>query len=175
MLLRGLALAPRWRLLIAGPEGDMSFAEIETRIRNLQIGGKVILRRGFISSEEQPLYFGAADAVAGIYSPSIRHESGTSQLARAFLKPIVASGPPDLVEYVESNDVGWAVPRHTDEGVAATLFKVEAISDNQRGDLCRRINKCAEERSWSRVFEEIFKGWCAHRLGSSGIDAEGTF
>ena len=160
MLLTALSLAPDWRLLIAGPEGDMTFDELESISRRLSISDRVICRNRFVTRDEQPVYFGAADAIAGIYSPSIRHESGTCQLARTYLKPIVASGPPDLEEYVQGAGVGWRVPEHTPEALAKTLARVKQATLQENAAMRARISECAEERSWSCVCSEIFRGWC---------------
>jgi glycosyltransferase involved in cell wall biosynthesis len=160
LLLEALALAPNWRLLIAGPEGDMTFEEIETAVLKLGISDRVCCRNRFISSDEQPLFFGAADAVAGIYSSAVRHESGTCQLARAFLRPIIASGPPDLTAYVQSTGVGWAVPHGTPQALANILSTAETESEDDRRAMRDRIEQCAIERSWSCVCAEVFRGWC---------------
>jgi glycosyltransferase involved in cell wall biosynthesis len=160
LLLTALSLAPNWRLLIAGPEGDMTFAEIESMARRFGVSEHVYCRNRFITQDEQPVFFGAADAIVGIYSPSIRHESGTSQLARTYLKPIIASGPPDLEEYVRKADVGWCVSEHSAESLARTLAEVEQVSDNRKRAMLGRIEECAAERSWPRVCDEVFRGWC---------------
>ena len=36
-------------------------------------------------------------------------ESGTAQLSRSFLRPVLAGGPPDLEAYLESSAIGWVV------------------------------------------------------------------
>jgi glycosyltransferase involved in cell wall biosynthesis len=159
LLLTALSLARHWRLLIAGPEGDMTFKEIAALTRQLGISDRVHCVNRFISTDEQPVFFGAADAVAGIYSPAIRHESGTCQLARVFLKPIIASGPPDLEAYVQEAGVGWAVPGRTPEALAQILTAVETTPEDQKGAMRDRIGQCAVERSWPRVCAEVFRGW----------------
>lgn len=159
-LLEALALAADWRLLIAGPEGDLAFEEIEAQARRLGISERVLYRKGFITSEDQPLYFGAADAIAGIYSPSIRHESGTCKLARAFLKPIVVSGPPDLEEYVRKAGVGWVAADRTAGALAAVLAEASSASVADQDRMPERIRACAAEYSWPRVSANVFQGWC---------------
>jgi glycosyltransferase involved in cell wall biosynthesis len=160
LLLTGLSKAPHWRLLIAGPEGDMTFGELEALSCRLGISDRVFFKKRFIPRAEQPIYFGAADVIVGIYSPSIRHESGTCQLSRTYLKPIIASGPPDLEDYVRDSGAGWSVSAHTPEALAETLHQITYESDALKQAMQKRIEKCAFERSWPRVSAEVFRGWC---------------
>jgi glycosyltransferase involved in cell wall biosynthesis len=160
LLLAAISQARSWGLLIAGPEGDMRFEEIHAIARRLGISDRVYCRNQFIPTGEQPVYFGAADAVVGIYSSAIRHESGTCQLTRAFLKPIIASGPPDLEAYVKKAGVGWTMSGHTPEALTETLSTIENVSVAQQSAMRERIKQCAAERSWTNVCAEVFRGWC---------------
>jgi len=159
-LLEAISMANDWQLLVAGPEGDLGFEELENLARQLGICGRVHYRKGFIASGDQPLYFGAADAVVGIYSQSIRHESGTCKLARTFVKPIIVSGPPDLEEYVRKTGVGWVAADRTAAALAVILSLAAQASTVERSAVEERIYECARQFSWSRVCARVFDAWC---------------
>lgn len=80
-----------------------------------------------------------------------RHESGTAQLARSFLRPVVVGGGPDLQDYVQTTAVGWAMDVKDLASVARGLQEVEQSGVLRSPRLQERIYACAVERSWPVV------------------------
>jgi glycosyltransferase involved in cell wall biosynthesis len=155
LLFESLARSPEWELIVAGPEGDVSFRELLTLCEQAQIQERVRMFPGFIGMEDHRKFFGAADAVINIYDENIRHESGTAQLARSFLRPIIAGGPPDLHRYVSETGAGWSVAPLSVERLAEILGRAARIREPERAAMERRIHTAAVERSWDSVAARV--------------------
>lgn len=110
LLLDALAMAqsslPDVRLLIAG-----EFYEDEDKYRrqiaNLQLQDKVIIRNEFIPDADLRKYFGAADLIAQPYKSAT--QSGVTQVAFHFEKPMLVTNVGGLGEIVHHNKMGYAV------------------------------------------------------------------
>lgn len=150
-VLEALSQAPHWTLLVAGPEGDLTYDEFLAMVRRAGLGDRVILHRGFIGPDRQPLYFGAAEVVLAIYDSRIRHESGTGQLARAFRRPVIVSGGPDLAAYVRETGCGWTADAGDSASLAAALRHLEGMDPAGRAALEARLEHAAQARSWRAV------------------------
>jgi glycosyltransferase involved in cell wall biosynthesis len=155
LLFESLARSPEWELIVAGPEGDVSFRQLLTLCEQAQIQERVRMFPGFIGMEDHRKFFGAADAVINIYDESIRHESGTAQLARSFLRPIIAGGPPDLHHYVSETGAGWSVAPLSVDRLAEILGRAARIREPERAAMERRIYTAAVERSWDSVAARV--------------------
>ncbi|RKH68638.1 glycosyltransferase [Corallococcus llansteffanensis] len=155
LVFEALARSPDWELLIAGPEGDVSYRELQALIAQARVRERVHLFPGFVPMEEHPRFFWAADAVLNLYDERIRHESGTAHLARAFLRPIIAGGPPDLHRYVQETGAGWSVTPLTAERLSEVLGQAAQIGEAERREMERRIHTAAVERSWDAVASRV--------------------
>ncbi len=155
LLLDQFSQTEGWVLHIAGPEGDLTYGYLQNIIRGRSLDGKVFLSNKFVDALEQQTYFGASDLVVNIYADEIRHESGTAQLARAFLKPIIVAGPPDLVEYVHRNRIGWSLDGSVGNSLKSILNEFSCMDEKKRRRLYKSIETCSIERSWNKVTEKI--------------------
>lgn len=155
LLLDALADVPAWRLLVAGPEAELSYDDLRRKAGERGVGGRLIVREGYVDRPDQRAYFRAADAVAAIYDPSIRHESGTAILARTYLTPLVGHGPPDLQRYIEGNGVGWFVSSPDPSGLAGALRQVGEMTSEAQAAMEASIRACAEGGSWRAVRDEF--------------------
>lgn len=151
LLFEALGRAPKWTLLIAGPESSLTYERLRVQAAAAGVADRIIERPGYIDVDEHEAYFRAADAVTAIYDPSIRHESGTAQLARTYLTPVVACGPPDLKLYVESEGVGWFAHEPDPEAVGAVLRTIADRDSEERAAMEAQIRQCAMGRSWPAV------------------------
>ncbi|MBF0186636.1 MAG: glycosyltransferase [Magnetococcales bacterium] len=75
----------------------------------------------YVSNEEVPLYFSAADLVAAPYLSA--SQSGVIQIARAFNTPVVASDVGGLTEMIQSDRSSWLCPPGDPEQLALTISK----------------------------------------------------
>ncbi len=155
LIFEALARSPEWELLVAGPEGDVSFRELQALCERHGLQQRVRMVPGFIPLEEHRTFFGAADAVLNLYDENIRHESGTAQLARSFLRPVIAGGPPDLHHYVSETGAGWSVAPLTVDRLSEVLGEVARMREPECTALERRIHAAAVERSWDAVASRV--------------------
>jgi glycosyltransferase involved in cell wall biosynthesis len=155
LLFEGLARSPDWELIVAGPEGDVSFRELHAFCEQFQLQERVRMFPGFIGIGDHRKFFGAADAVINLYDESIRHESGTAQLARSFLRPIIAGGSPDLHHYVSETGTGWSVAPLSADRLSEVLGRVARIGEPERAAMERRIHTAAVARSWDTVASRV--------------------
>lgn len=104
-------------------------------IRKLGIADQLILHNKFISNEEVRYYFGAVDLVVQPYRSAT--QSGISQLAYHFEKPMVVTNVGGLPEIVEHGKVGYVV-EVSSAAVTAAMYdffktnKLEVMSDGVR-------------------------------------------
>jgi len=155
VVVEGVARCPEWDLVVAGPEGDVTYDRLRRLARDRGLGDRLRSFAGFIPSERHAAFFGACDVVVNLYAASVRHESGTAQLARAFLAPVIVGGPPDLCDYVRTSGSGWVLEQLTAEALAAALDQLERISPAAAADLGRAMRRAAEERCWAEVAARV--------------------
>ena len=149
--LEGVARASGWILLVAGPEGDVSYTELRKLAARTTLGDRLRLHEGFVPREMHATVFAGADVVVNLYAPSVRHESGTAQLARSYLRPTIVGGPPDLSRYVAETGTGWVVDASDPAALARALDDVARLPAESIRKVERDIYTAAVERSWERV------------------------
>lgn len=94
------------RLLVAGEfYGDPK--PYHDRIRRLDISDRVVMHNDYIPDNEVGLYFCAADVVAQPYKSAT--QSGVTQIAFHFEKPMVVTNVGGLPEIVPDGKVGYVV------------------------------------------------------------------
>lgn len=143
LLLDALAMVkdtlPNLRLLVAGEfyEDEQKYRK---QITDLRIEDRVIIRNEFIADADLRKYFGAASLIAQPYRSAT--QSGVTQVAFHFEKPMLVTNVGGLGEIVHHGKMGYAVP------VDARAI-ADAITDyytNQRQPaftdyLCQEKNK----------------------------------
>ncbi|WP_164019461.1 glycosyltransferase family 4 protein [Pyxidicoccus trucidator] len=155
LVFESLARSPEWELLVAGPEGDVSFRQLMALCEETGVQQRVRMFPGFIPLSEHRRYFGAADAVLNVYDEHIRHESGTAQLARSFLRPVIAGGPPDLHEYVRETGAGWSVKPLSVDRLTEVLHQAARLDEAGHAAMEQRIHAAAVSRSWDAVASRV--------------------
>ena len=107
---------PKLRLLVAG-----EFYEDEQKYREqIHAGGldeRVIIRNEFIADADLRKYFGAASLIVQPYKSAT--QSGVTQVAFHFEKPMLVTNVGGLGEIVHHGKMGYAVPPETKEIAAA--------------------------------------------------------
>ena len=157
LVFQALKHAPNWKLLIAGPESSLTYKLLRRQAEDVDLSSRIIMRPGYIASDLHEAYFRAADAVTAIYDSRIRHESGTAQLARTYLTPVVAGGPPDLRQYIEKEGVGWFADKPDPSVLGEILQEIEVLDNESRAGLENRILQSATARSWPVVANQILR------------------
>ena len=134
---------PNLRLLIAGEfyEQEEGYRE---QIKNLGLTEKVIIRNEFIPDADLRLYFGAADLIVQPYKTAT--QSGVTQVAFHFEKPMLVTNVGGLGEIVHDHKMGYAVQPNAE-------FIAEAIIDyyenDRQEDYTQYLILEKEKYSWS--------------------------
>ncbi len=120
-------------------------------IKQLKIKDQLILRTDFIPNSEVRYYFGAADLVVQPYKSAT--QSGISQLAYHFEKPMVVTRVGGLPEIVEDGKAGYVV--EVDQ-----LKIVEAILDfykkNKAAALTEGVREAKKRFSWDNMVNGLW-------------------
>jgi glycosyltransferase involved in cell wall biosynthesis len=137
------------RLVVAGEFYENPQPYLESIIR-LKLEGLVELRTGFIPDSEVRNYFSVADLVAQPYRSAT--QSGVSQIAYHFEKPMLVTDVGGLAEIVPTGKVGYVVdvsPRQ----IADALVDFFA---NQRSSMMIENIKVEKQKfAWSRMTDAI--------------------
>jgi D-inositol-3-phosphate glycosyltransferase len=149
MALPALQARPDIKLIIAGEFYDNPELYHDL-IQKHQLQDRLILRTDFIPNAEVRHYFCAADLVVQPYKHAT--QSGVTQVAYHFDKPMVVTNVGGLSELVPHGEVGYVVEPQPEAIAAAilefyTLGKEEAYATN--------ISKYKQRFSWEHFIKEI--------------------
>lgn len=111
---------------------------------------KVRLRNEFIPSAEVPWYFCAADLVTQTYRTAT--QSGITQMAYHFNKPMVVTNVGGLPEMVPDGKVGYVVPGEP-ENIASAISRF--FSENKANEFIANIKEEKKRFSWQTFAENL--------------------
>ena len=122
------------KLIIAGEFYDDK-TEYTDMITNLGIEDNIIMKSDFIPAEKVKNYFCAADMITQTYRTAT--QSGVTQIAYSFDRPMLVTDVGGLAEIVPNNKVGYVTSQNPTEIADAiidfyTNNKEEYFSDNTR-------------------------------------------
>lgn len=137
------------RLIVAGEfyENPQPYLEL---IIKLKLEGLVELRTGFIPDNEVRNYFSVADLVAQPYRSAT--QSGVSQIAYHFEKPMLVTNVGGLAEIVPNGKVGYVVEVDPKQ-IADAL--VDFFSNQQSEKMIENIKVEKQKFLWSSMTESI--------------------
>jgi len=137
------------RLIVAGEFYENPQPYLEAIIR-LKLEGVVELRTGFIPDNEVRNYFSVADIVAQPYRSAT--QSGVSQIAYHFERPMLVTNVGGLAEIIPDGKVGYVVDVNPKQ-IADALVDFFA---NQRGEMMIENIKIEKQKfAWSRMTDAI--------------------
>jgi glycosyltransferase involved in cell wall biosynthesis len=137
------------KLLVAG-EYYTASKPYDQLILDHHLGDHVILHTKFIGDSMVPSYFGVADLVVQPYKSAT--QSGVTQIAYHFEKPILVTDVGGLGEIVPNGKVGYSVPPDPAAITGALLDFLE----NNRTDVFTANIKIEKRRfSWKKMVETI--------------------
>lgn len=142
-------------LIVAG-EFYEDAAPYHQLIEKLQLGSRVLLRTEFIPNEAVKDYFCAADLVVQPYKSAT--QSGISQIAYHFEKPMVVTNVGGLAETIPDNKVGFIC--EPEPGAIATAVE-RYYQDQREADMTAALRIEKQQYSWQRLATEL------HRLADS--------
>ncbi|MGM9838404.1 MAG: glycosyltransferase [Paludibacteraceae bacterium] len=139
------------RLLVAGEfyNNAEQYAQLE---KELGLVGRIVWHTRFIANDQVRLYFSAADMVVQPYKSAT--QSGVTQVAYHFCKPMLVTNVGGLAEIVPDGKVGYV-----------TAVEPQAIAD-ALVDFCEKeataffdenIRKEKQKYAWSRMTEAILQ------------------
>jgi glycosyltransferase involved in cell wall biosynthesis len=136
-------------LVVAGEfYGDAS--PIMNLLEELRLGDSVLMHTDFIDNDAVKNYFCAADLVVQPYKSAT--QSGISQIAYHFEKPMVVTRVGGLVEMVPDNIVGFQCePEPADIARAIARY----YTDNREADMTAAVHREKKQYSWERLAAEI--------------------
>ena len=142
---------PNLQLIIAG-----EFYEDEDKYRaqisNNQLNNKVIIKNEFIADADLRKYFGAADLIVQPYKTAT--QSGVTQVAFHFEKPMLVTNVGGLGEIVHDHKMGYAVEPNAD-AIAAAL--TDYYTHSRQADYTEYLIKQKDNYSWSKLAESFVK------------------
>jgi len=139
------------KLIVAGEfyNNSETYFELE---KQLGLEGKIIWRTDFIADEQVKNYFCASDIIVQPYKTAT--QSGVTQIAYHFEKPMLVTNVGGLPEIVPNGKVGYSV-----EPEAKVI--ADAISDfYSNGRYAEFVENIKEEKkkySWDRMLENVGK------------------
>lgn len=153
LLLRAMVEAPlknrNLHLIVAGEYYGNQEA-YDSLIAELGIADRLVMRTDYISNEEVKYYFSAADLVVQPYKTAT--QSGISQLAYHFEKPMVVTNVGGLPEIVPHGEAGYVV----DPNPAAIADAVADFFENNRSTILSQGVAAGKKRfSWATMVEGI--------------------
>lgn len=119
-------------------------------IKTLGIGDNVILRTDFIPDSEVNRYFSAADIVAQPYKTAT--QSGVTQIAFHFEKPMLVTNVGGLPEIVPDGKIGYVVDPDAPQ-IADALHRF--FVENKQEEFERNIVDEKKKYAWSRFVETM--------------------
>lgn len=143
------------RLVVAGEYyGNRDF--YESLLAELNLNGKVVLHTDYIPDREVRYYFGAADLVAQPYKSAT--QSGISQMAYHFEKPMLVTAVGGLPEIVPHGKAGYVVAPEPD----AIASAIVDFFENKRGAaFAAGVAEGKKRFSWEHFAQglEELAGW----------------
>ena len=142
---------PNLQLIVAG-----EFYEDEDKYRaqisNNQLTNRVIIKNDFIADADLRKYFGAADLIVQPYKTAT--QSGVTQVAFHFEKPMLVTNVGGLGEIVHDHKMGYAVEPNAD-AIAAAL--TDYYTHSRQADYTEYLIKQKDNYSWSKLAESFVK------------------
>jgi glycosyltransferase involved in cell wall biosynthesis len=120
------------------------------KIKDLHIEDQVILHTDYIAENKVKYYFCAADIVAQPYRTAT--QSGVSQIAYHFEKPMLVTNVGGLPEIVPDGNVGYVVDVQAND-IANGL--VDFFEKNREKEFIENIKIEKEKYTWSRMTKTI--------------------
>ncbi|MFW5916690.1 MAG: glycosyltransferase, partial [Bacteroidota bacterium] len=137
------------KLLIAGEFYDKP-ATYQKLINNLDLEGHVIIVDKFIPGVHLKYYFSAADLVAQTYHTA--SQSGITQMAYHFERPMLVTNVGGLSEIVPHRKVGYVVERDP-EAISEAIH--DFFQNNRAGEFEPHIKEEKQKYTWEAFVDQL--------------------
>ena len=140
---------PNLQLIIAG-EFYEDEDKYRTQIASNQLTDRVIIKNEFIADADLRKYFGAADLIVQPYKSAT--QSGVTQVAFHFEKPMLVTNVGGLGEIVHDHKMGYAVDPNA-QAIAEAL--TDYYTQNRQADYTAYLIQQKENYSWAKLAESF--------------------
>lgn len=139
------------KLIVAGEfySGSEKYFELE---KQLGLEGMVVWKSDFVPDSEVRYYFGAADIIVQPYKSAT--QSGVTQIAYHFEKPMLVTNVGGLAEIVPDGKVGYVV-NPVEAEIADAL--VDFFENKSQGQFTEGILSEKKQYAWSNMTRSIKK------------------
>lgn len=139
------------KLIVAGEfyNNSETYFELE---KQLGLEGKIIWRTDFIADEQVKNYFCASDIIVQPYKTAT--QSGVTQIAYHFEKPMLVTNVGGLPEIVPNGKVGYSV--EPEAKVIADAIN-DFYSNGRYAEFVENIKEEKKKYSWDRMLENVGK------------------
>ena len=139
------------KLIIAG-EYYEDQEKYESKIRAYGLSENIILHTKYISNEEVHLYFCASDLIVQPYHTAT--QSGISQIAYHFEKPMLVTNVGGLPEIVDHQKNGYVVPVNA-EDIARSIY--DFYQHDRMDTFVQGVKVKKKQFSWANFMDAIDK------------------
>ena len=139
------------KLIIAGEfyENEIPYLD---KINAIEGGKPFILKTNFIGKEDVKYYFGACDLVAQPYKNAT--QSGITQIAYHFGKPMLVTNVGGLAEIVANGKVGYVVERSSDDIAEAII---DFYQNDREVEFSKNVLIDSRKFSWKNFIDGILE------------------
>lgn len=141
---------PNLQLIIAG-EFYEDEDKYRTQIASNQLTDRVIIKNEFIADADLRKYFGAADLIVQPYKSAT--QSGVTQVAFHFEKPMLVTNVGGLGEIVHDHKMGYAVEPNAD-AIAEAI--IDYYHNNRQADYTEYLIQQKDNYSWSGMANAFY-------------------
>jgi D-inositol-3-phosphate glycosyltransferase len=139
------------KLIVAGEfyEDEKPYMEI---VEKLNLGSDILFYKDFIPDSEVHLYFSAADVTVQPYKDAT--QSGVTQVAYFYNKPMIVTNIGGLPELVPNNQAGFVIDKNPEE-IAKAIEKF--YSENWADRMGSFVKNEKEKYSWEKMIASLWK------------------
>lgn len=139
------------KLIVAGEfyEDEKPYMEI---VEKLNLGSDILFYKDFIPDSEVHLYFSAADVTVQPYKDAT--QSGVTQVAYFYNKPMIVTNIGGLPELVPNNQAGFVIDKNPEE-IAKAIEKF--YSENWADRMGSFVKDEKEKYSWEKMIASLWK------------------
>ena len=141
-------------LVVAGEfyNNGAQYGELE---KNLQLEGAIVWRTDFIPDDKVRYYFSAADLIVQPYKTAT--QSGVTQIAYHFERPMLVTNVGGLAEIVPNGKVGYVCAVDEDD-IAKALSSFAQMDTKKRDEVFRKnIQTEKQKYAWSAMTAKIYE------------------
>lgn len=153
ILIDALSLLDSDYVLIIAGEVYGNFEKYQEQINRLNLQHRIILNVRYISDQEVPVFFSAADVCVLPYRSAT--QSGITAISYNFNLPVIATDVGGLKEIIQERNTGIIVPNAEAEYISEAINKY--FVEDKIQFYSSNIQKYKDEASWIHLVNEIEK------------------